>query len=106
MGIWSIGCMAYELATGNYPFPICQIFLQTLQTICYAPEPRLNTEQFSPELCDFVQSCLNKDPNSRISAEGLLSHPFITKYANQSNVDLANWINPIFFNCCELDEME
>ena len=104
--IWSIGCMAFELATGNYPFPICQVFLQTLQTICNAPEPRLNTEQFSPELCDFVKSCLNKDPNTRLSAESLQNHPFILKYSSQSNVDQANWINPIFFNCCELDEME
>ena len=78
--------MAYELATGNYPFPICQIFLQTLQTICYAPEPRLNPDEFSPELCDFVASCLNKDPNNRLSAESLLNHPFITKYSSQTNV--------------------
>lgn len=55
--IWSLGVIVYELAVGIHAFPIAQVFLQTLQSICYAPEPRLDENLFSPELCDFVKCC-------------------------------------------------
>lgn len=42
----------------------------------------------------------------RHNASGLLQHAFITKFNNMSNVDLANFICPIFFNSCELEEEE
>lgn len=38
---------------------------------------RLNKAKFSPELCSFVEACLEKDPNKRWSVNSLLKHPFI-----------------------------
>jgi hypothetical protein len=43
---------------------------------------------------------------TRPNAAALLQHPFILKFNNLSNVDLANFICPIFFNSCELEEEE
>ena len=85
--IWSLGVMALELALGEHPFPISSVFLQTLQNICYSPEPRLDETKYSPELCDFVKCCLVKEPMERALAKQLLNHNFITKYSHTTNLD-------------------
>lgn len=38
---------------------------------------RLNKNKFSPELCSFIECCLEKDPAKRWSVSKLLAHPFI-----------------------------
>ena len=67
--VWSVGVTAYELATGSHPFPPSGVFLQTLQSICHSPEPNLNPQVFSPELCDFIKCCLDKTPGNRYTSE-------------------------------------
>jgi len=43
---------------------------------------RLNKAKFSPNYCDFVERCLERDVKKRWSINQLLNHPFITQIGN------------------------
>lgn len=76
--MWSLGITGIELAEGYPPLsdvhPMRAIFL-----IPSAAAPRLKDQNsFSPEFNDFLDKCLQKDPDDRKTATELLQHPFIT----------------------------
>lgn len=96
--LWSLGLTLVECALGRYPYstdatkngqPLS--FFELLDFIVQAPAPQVGSDQFSPEFCDFVQSCLQKAPEERPTSTELLSHPFITKY-KPDDIDMAAWV--------------
>ncbi|KAA6402401.1 MAG: putative Serine/threonine-protein kinase 3 [Streblomastix strix] len=78
--IWSLGITAIEMLDGKPPYfnvtPFRVIFL-----IPNNPSPQpAKPEDWGPELLDFIQKCLVKEPDERQAAKDLIEHPFIKKY--------------------------
>ncbi|CAN1187119.1 Mitogen-activated protein kinase kinase 3 [Linum perenne] len=113
--IWSLGLALFECGTGEFPYTANEGPVNLmLQLSCYDPSnvlplnlvyfhekilddpsPSPPKDKFSPEFCSFIDVCLLKDPDARPTAEELLTHPFIMKYAH-TTVDLAAFVRCVF----------
>ncbi|KAF2300134.1 hypothetical protein GH714_009391 [Hevea brasiliensis] len=93
--IWSLGLALFECGTGEFPYTANEGPVNLMLQILEDPSPSPSKHKFSPEFCSFIDTCLQKDPDARPTAEQLLSHPFIMKYAHTS-VDLASYVQSVF----------
>ncbi|KAJ8437949.1 hypothetical protein Cgig2_031465 [Carnegiea gigantea] len=92
--VWSLGCTVLEMFTGK---PAWQDRgAHTLYQIGYSDDlPEFPARL--PELArDFLEKCLNRDPNLRWSCDQLLQHPFLvpapsTKIAESSPRSILDW---------------
>ena len=73
--IFSLGCVAYEMAALAPPFEAPSI-PQLYSKVSKEPAPSLPSH-VSPSLALIIFSCLEKDPEKRPSAVELLSHPAV-----------------------------
>ncbi|KAF0909898.1 hypothetical protein E2562_000208 [Oryza meyeriana var. granulata] len=86
--IWSLGLVILECAIGRFPYIPSEgegwlSFYELLEAIVDQPPPSAPADQFSPEFCAFISSCIQKDPAERMSASELLNHPFIKKFEDK-----------------------
>jgi len=79
--IWSLGLCVYELASGAYPYGSIASFPVLFDNLCNKPEPRLQDRQdasrFTPQICNFVEHCLQRIPLKRKTAIQLQCHEWI-----------------------------
>lgn len=101
--IWSLGLSLVEMAIGMYPIPppkkevIDQIMssapesaataaaseprsmaiFELLEYIVSEPPPKLEHDSFSPEFKDFLDKCLQKNPDDRAEMKTLMVNTFI-----------------------------
>lgn len=94
--IWSLGLVAYELASGQYPYGSIQAFPVLFDNLCNKPEPRLQEGVFSPMLCKFVERCLMRDKTARATAIQLQASDFILlNMVKVTQHDLIDWLKGI-----------
>ncbi|KAH8739238.1 casein kinase II [Cryptosporidium ryanae] len=80
--VWSLGITVLELAFGRIPWPAFSTLEDLLSHILRSPPPHKGIREevkglFSQEFWDFVDSCLQTDPQKRASSASLLRHPFL-----------------------------
>ncbi|CAI5758241.1 unnamed protein product [Candida verbasci] len=87
--VWSLGLTILELAVGHYPYPpetYDNIFSQ-LSAIVDGDPPKLDPMIYSLEAHEFVNRCLNKDPDARPSYSELLESPWLKLYGKDQHLD-------------------
>lgn len=94
--IWAFGSLAFEAATGLPPNAKNMSRFDPTQFGSYLKQhvPRLEGDQFSPQLKDLVAYCMAEDPRDRPSIIQVKRHPYIydteRKYPAQSLSMLVN----------------
>lgn len=59
-----------------------------IQSVLESPPPMLSSAYFSPEFCEFLHICLQKQPLDRASADVLLESPWLQRCAAVSTSSL------------------
>ncbi|XP_043807828.1 mitogen-activated protein kinase kinase 2 isoform X2 [Manihot esculenta] len=94
--IWSLGLVLLECATGQFPYSPPQKdegwvnVYELMEAVVEQPQPCAPSDQFSPEFCSFISSCVQKDPKDRLSANELMTHPFVNMY-DDLHIDLSSY---------------
>jgi len=93
--IWSFGVILLECAMGKFPYGNCDLQFAMIQKISEDKPPKLpNPEAFDAKFVDFLDKCLQKDPELRATAETLIKHPWIKSCREDKEMRLRNQKEP------------
>merc|ERR1712098_432873 len=96
--VWSVGLVLMYLATGRYPYPVAQSYIDMVQTILESPPARLPGDgAFTPQFKQVVANCVVKDASARLRPQLLLGAPWFARHgATNVKAAVANvkrWIH-------------
>ena len=100
--IWSLGLVIMEAFNGDYPYQEEQTAIGMVQTILESPVPELGPQAESkaspsPEFREFINFCLQKDPEKRLPAEALLESDWMRRWGATSTAaavaNVKRWID-------------
>jgi serine/threonine protein kinase len=76
--LWSLGVLCYELLVGKPPFetPTHDATYKKITNVEYKCPGTMN-----PDAVDLIARLLRKNPNERLSLEGVMAHPWIKRHA-------------------------
>ncbi|KAG8458128.1 hypothetical protein KFE25_011683 [Diacronema lutheri] len=87
--IWSFGLIVLELIRGAYPYPNASNYFQLLNNIIEGDVPAVPQDAgLSADLCDFVASCLRKEPAQRPTVTELQAHRWMKRF-DSDEMDLS-----------------
>ncbi|KAK3341729.1 kinase-like domain-containing protein [Lasiosphaeria hispida] len=75
--IWAFGSMVYEIASGLPPNVMSGFNIPQLGNYIKSHSPRLEGDQYSPQIRDLVSFCLVEDPARRPTIEQVQRHSYI-----------------------------
>ena len=89
--IWSVGVIVYLMLTGKFPFEgkDGEVLFYKIKNDKYDIKP-LNNAKASEEAKDFIDKCLKKDFNQRMTTSEALVHEWINKFCIKKNSNLLN----------------
>lgn len=91
--IWSLGIVAIEIINGEPPY-LRENTMKALYLIATKLPPKVpNNGQWSDSFKNFVERCLNKDPDCRANCNELLSHPFIRNAGPAARQEFVEYLN-------------
>ncbi|KAM7205487.1 Serine/threonine-protein kinase nak1 [Naviculisporaceae sp. PSN 640] len=90
--IWAFGSLVYEIASGLPPNVMSGFNIPQLGNYIKSHAPRLEGDQYSPQIKHLVAFCLVEDPAKRPTIEQVQQHPYIANssedYPTSSLVNL------------------
>lgn len=91
--IWSLGCILYQMVTGDYPFNAMSIYelMANIRSQSYPPV----SESYSKELRDLIFYMLEKDPEKRIPIHEISQYPLIQRYKQKSTKSSFSKLHPL-----------
>lgn len=91
--IWSLGIVAIEIINGEPPY-LRENTMKALYLIATKLPPKVpNNGQWSESFMNFVERCLNKDPDCRANCKELLRHPFIVNAGPAARQEFVEYLN-------------
>lgn len=118
--IWSLGLSLMELGYGTHPFPrlspkeIDEVmhlqegvpapnrtvhveFVDILTDRVHNEAPKMSSDYFSHECCEFIDSCVKQKPDERPTINDLLESPFVKHYSETVSVKtIATFVEKTF----------
>ena len=89
--IWSVGVIVYLMLTEKYPFNSTEDsnLFDVIKKQSYDITP-LEESECSDEAKDFIDKCLKKRIENRMSTSEALKHPWISKFCTKNDTNLLN----------------
>ncbi|CAL9079511.1 unnamed protein product [Musa textilis] len=89
--IWSLGCTVLEMLTHQIPYPDLE-WTQAFFKIGHGEQPPIPIS-LSKDARDFINQCVQVNPDDRPTASQLFEHPFVRRSLSASESDSSSFNN-------------